>query len=81
MAAKRSERWASALTPSIYINTHKTMINFNGKMFSIVRDGKVIQMQWLTLSLYSVKALTLSDIKSMVLKCTYQRIWEKCALQ
>lgn len=82
MAAKHSERWGSALTPSIYLNTHKTVVNFSGKAFSVaVRDGKGIPMQWLTLSLYSVKALTLSDIKSMVLKCTCQGIWEKCALQ
>lgn len=68
MAAKHSERQASALGPSNYLNTHKTVVNFNGKAFSvIVRDGKGILMQWLTLSLYSVRALTLSDIKTTVL--------------
>lgn len=68
MAAKHSERQASALTPSIYFNTHKTVVNFNGKALSVVvRDEKGILMQWLTLSLYSVTALTLSDIKTTVL--------------
>lgn len=68
MVAKHAERQASALRPSIYLNAHKTVVNFNGKAFSvIVRDGKRILMQWLTPSLYSVKALTLSDIKTTVL--------------
>lgn len=81
MATKHSERRASAFTPSIYLNTHKTVVNFNGKAFSVIRDGKGILIQWLTQSLYSVKALALLHIKSTVLKCTYQEIWEKCALQ
>lgn len=63
MAAYHSERWASALTPSIYLTIHKTVVNFNRKACSvIVNDGKGILMHWLTRSLYSVKALTLSGI-------------------
>jgi len=82
MAEYRSERRASALTPSIHLTIHKTVVNFNGKACSVtVSDGKGILTHWLAQSSYSVKALTLADIKSTVLKRIYHRIWKNSALQ
>lgn len=56
-------RWESALTPSFYLTIHKMMANVYEKAYSVTfSDGKGVFMQWLTQSLYSVQALTLSGI-------------------